>query len=113
MIKQLFVRNVKKGFATNSSSYHSTITHYITLPKEVWVSFKNNESVEDKSELGYITAYSLIDDEQYVWTSLKQLDNFEYDVSDLKEGMVQIAITVPDSDDDWECKRDNLIKAWE
>ena len=25
MIKQLFVRNAKKGFATNSSSYHSTI----------------------------------------------------------------------------------------
>lgn len=25
VLKSLFVRNIKKGFATNSSSYHSTI----------------------------------------------------------------------------------------
>lgn len=39
----LFVRNIKKGFATNSSSYHSTII----FTEDEYEKWKNGEKVEN------------------------------------------------------------------
>lgn len=113
MIEKLFVRNVKKGFATNSSSYHSTITHYVTLPSEIWIGFKEGCEIEDNSKEGYIQTYTLVDDEDYIWASFSQLEKFEYDVHDLKDGKIQIAIKVPDEGDDWNSQRDHLVRRYE
>lgn len=41
---KLFIRNIKKGFATNSSSYHSTLI----LTEEEYEKWTNNEiTIED------------------------------------------------------------------
>lgn len=39
MTKKLYLRNIKKGFATNSSSYHSTLI----LMKDVYDKWVNEE----------------------------------------------------------------------
>lgn len=72
---KLFLRNVKKGFATNSSSYHSTILRYIDVPERIWLEFINSEDSNfvDTPNGGYMSGIALKDDEGDTWHSYKSM----------------------------------------
>ena len=54
-IKKLYLRNIKRGFATNSSSYHSTII----LSEDEFNKWKNGEiNIEN-------LAYSALDNDEH------------------------------------------------
>ena len=53
---KLFLRNIKKGFATNSSSYHSTLI----LSEEDFEKWKNGENIVENDD------YYDEDDSKYV-----------------------------------------------
>lgn len=75
-MKTLYLRNIKQGFATNSSSYHSTITRYIEIPKLIWVQFKEGITSEnvDTNAGGYSSGISLRDDEDGNWKSYNEME---------------------------------------
>ena len=99
---KFYVRNIKKGFATNSSSYHSTLIHYIDIPEEVWVEFQNDDyEVDENNESnGYIRSGGivLLDDEGYMWRSIGELDNVGYSIDKISNGKVRITVETTESE---------------
>lgn len=106
-MKNLYVRNVKKGFATNSSSYHSTLLRYIEVPKNIWVQFKddNHSEVVNTCHGGYTTGIILKDDEYSAWSSYNKMlwaANGEIIVEDLPpiEGVEWVRIKFETTEED-------------
>lgn len=79
----MFLRNIKKGYATNSSSYHSTIYRVIDVPKEIWIEFKEKGGeFVDTGCGGYSTGIVLKDDEGTEWNNLEEIESYaEYTVA--------------------------------
>lgn len=100
-MKKLYLRNIKKGFATNSSSYHSTITRYIDIPEKIWVEFKEqgeNDKFIKTFNGGYISGIVLKDDEDDVWVSYDKMyaasdEGIQVEDKGLKDGVNWVRIT--------------------
>lgn len=97
-----YLRNVKKGFATNSSSYHSTITGNITVPEEIWLDFKLGGVEETHHGDGVvISGYRLKDDNGVNWNSYDEMSYHAYIYESIieKDGQRLVDISLEYSND--------------